>query len=197
MEQFYLEFTEFDDKYYSTDEDGENDEFSVLSSAGKALIGKKGKYLKYTTEGPDSYRKKNAFGKLSDRYKLHRQEDAKKKFRSVKKEKAKMMAEKDKKDPVKMIQKDKNNPFKKMPNSGKAKVAAGTAVGGAAGVGIGHLASKKWRQELATLKLKQKPSEADLKKIQSLKRKITAAKVGGGLIGAGAGFAGTKKYIKK
>jgi predicted outer membrane repeat protein len=205
MEQFYLEFTEFDDKYYSTDEDGENDEFSVVGSALKAVGGVGNKKLKYTDS---KYRKTgllNVGARMAARYKDARHQD---KLNYIKKKAAFIKANPDsKKKSVKdQAQEVATSANKRttgiLGNSSKGRkrggaIAATTAVGAAAGAGIGNLASKKWKSQLAALKVKRNQTTNDIAEIKLLKRKIAAATIGGGLVGAGAGFAGGKKFIKK
>jgi hypothetical protein len=82
------------------------------------------------------------------------------------------------------------------------KYAAGGAVlGGAAGLGISQLATRKLRAEKKILEKKKDKSPADISRIKSLTKKIRIARIGSTVVGAGAGLvagheAGANKEYK-
>jgi hypothetical protein len=79
----------------------------------------------------------------------------------------------------------------------KAKVAAGAVAGGALGYGLGHLATRKSRKELAELKAKGNHTPAELARIKHLGRKNAFINAGATLAGAGVAGYATHKYLNK
>jgi hypothetical protein len=80
----------------------------------------------------------------------------------------------------------------------KAIVSAGaTLAGGALGYGVGHLATRKSRKELAELKAKGNHTPAELARIKHLGRKNAFINAGATLAGAGVAGYATHKYLNK
>lgn len=187
----YLEFIDYEDKEYTFNNDTEvNDEYSVVSSAYKALMNKPNASLKYSPgykrvkkENGNGYRKTTALERFKKRYKADRFATKRDQVKKNQRERAKEL---------------KKEEIAKRPGflARHGGTMAGGAVGGTLGAVTGNVLAKKYKTELATLRIKDSKTPEDLEKIKVLKRKIAAATVGGGAIGAVAGGLAGKKYLK-
>lgn len=192
----YLEFRDLEDKEYSFK--SVDDNYSLMTSAAKALFGKPSDKLKYSTKynrvkkAEGKYRKANALDKLKERFKENNKKDKASNIESLRKivkEKTKERKAKgfltslEKEAKKKRIEKFKDN----------AKKVAVTGTGAVLGAKAGSAAMKKYKTKLASLNSKSEKTEKDLKDIKSLKRKITAAKLIGGTAGAVLGNKVAKK----
>jgi hypothetical protein len=151
--------------------------FAPLTGAGASTLTKKGKAEK--AQSDKDVKRVNYLEKV-----------AKKKGITLK--------DADKKDRKNIKFNNKLSAAKEMAGKGKNLAGAGGAVlGGAAGLGAGHLLVTKSRKKLATLTAKQNKTEQDLAEMKKLKRKISTAKGVGASLGAITGAVGASSFKGK